>query len=92
MADETGALPGPLAGAPELYPDLEPVMRAFALLSRTRPVIAGPFGATLGAIPLAEIEAYVSLFGADDVEEFVHLLATLDAAFLARQAERRGRD
>lgn len=65
------------------------MLQAFALLSAVRPVIAGPAGAVLAAIPLAEIRAYCGLFDVPDVEEFVRLIRAMDGAVLARAAERR---
>ena len=60
------------------------------MLSAVRPVSFGPAGATVAAIPLAEIQAYCALFDVADVEEFVRLIRAMDDAVLARVAERRG--
>lgn len=75
---------------PEPFHDLMPVLEAFALLSASRPLVAGPTGAAFAAIPLAEIRAYCALFPVADVEEFVRLIRAMDDAVLARAAERRG--
>ena len=61
--------------------------RAFALLTRGRPLVSTPFGTAEGAIPLAEIAAYCALFGITDPDEFVPLLRSMDEAYLRARAE-----
>lgn len=89
LAESTGRVPAALRDRPEPYEDLEPVLRAFALLSAARPLVAGPAGVALAAIPLSEMRACCGLFGIADAEEFVRLIRAMDDAVLARAAERR---
>ena len=65
------------------------MLRAFGVLSASRLLYAGSTGAVAGAIPLAEIQAYCSLFQVSDVEDFIHLIRAMDDAYLTRVAEQR---
>ena len=89
LADQTGCAPQALAEKPEVYEDLQPVLRAFGVLSASRPLHAGPNMAVAGAIPLAEIQAYCVLFQVREVEDFIHLIHAMDDAYLTRVAEQR---
>ncbi|NQW12222.1 MAG: hypothetical protein HQ481_20340 [Alphaproteobacteria bacterium] len=84
-----GTEPTALADRPELFEDLEPIARAFSLLSSSRPMVAGFGGVAPGAIPLADIRAYCGMFTVDDTDEFVHLIRAMDDAYLAHAAKRR---
>lgn len=84
-------MPAALADRPEPYDDLEPVLRAFAMLSTARPVHAGPGGVVHGAIPLSEIRAWCALAPVDDVEAFLQLIRAMDDEWLERVADRRRR-
>ncbi|WP_420406446.1 phage tail assembly chaperone [Nisaea sp.] len=89
LAERDGTAPPALSAKPDLFPDLEEIARAFALLARGRPLIATPFGAAEAAIPMTEIAAYCAVFGAGEPERFVALLRAMDEAYLAARATRR---
>lgn len=84
-----GTTPTALADRPELYDDLEPVARAFSLLSSCRPMIAGFGGVVPAAIPLAEILAYCQMFAVEDRDEFVRLIHAMDDAYQMHLAKKR---
>ena len=71
--------------APELFPDMGPVIEAFWYLSRARPYS----GQTPGAIPVSEILGYA---GAFDVmienREFLELIQVADQAYIENAIER----
>lgn len=71
-----------------MFPDLEPVAHAFALLARGRPLIATPAGTAEAPILLSEIAAYCALFAVSDPEEVVPLLRCMDEAYLRARADR----
>ena len=84
-----GTLPPALENRPELEPGLEPYFEAFALLSPSRAIHMG--GA--GAIPVAEIKAYLDLEAIDDPDERrAHLrrLRAMDETYLAWAQRRAG--
>ncbi|WP_444329693.1 phage tail assembly chaperone [Nisaea acidiphila] len=81
-------MPPALAEKPGLFPDLEEVARAFALLTRGRPLVATPAGAAEAPVPLTEIAAYCALFPVAEPEEFVSLLRAMDEAYLRARMER----
>lgn len=88
-AAATGALPPALENRPELDPGLEPYFEAFALLSPSRPIHLG--GA--GAIPVAEIAAYLDLEAIADPEErraHLRLVRAMDEIYLAWAQRRAG--
>lgn len=62
---------------PELYPDNEEYLAAFAALSPLRPV-----GFSAGAIPAAEMLAYCEIHGVADTEEFFGRVRAADQAWL----------
>lgn len=62
---------------PELFDDLLDVWEGFVLLSPSR-----QSGMGMGYIPLAEIKAYLELFGTYDVERFVRLIRHVDREFV----------
>jgi hypothetical protein len=88
-AAATGTLPPALENRPELEPELEPYFEAFALLSPSRPLHMG--GA--GAIPVAEIKAYLDIEAiADPDDRRAHLrrLRAMDETYLAWAQKRAG--
>lgn len=62
---------------PELFGDLQDIWEAFGMLDPSR-----QNGMGMGYIPLAEIKAYLEMFGTDDVDRFVRLLRHLDKAYV----------
>lgn len=89
LADQSGIIPQALTDKPDVFEDLEPVLRAFGVLSASRPLHAGPTLAVAGPIPLTEIQAYCALFDMRETEDFIHLIRAMDDAYLTRVAERR---
>lgn len=92
LADRTGIEPPALAGRPELFDDLHPVVDAFAVLSAGRTLSQGPGGAAPNPIALAEIETYCRIFGIADQVELCRLIRAMDAAYLQRLRDRRSAD
>lgn len=84
-----GTVPAALADRPELFDDLEPIARAFSLLSSSRPMIAGFGGVVPSAIPLAEMLAYCQMFAVEDRDEFVRLIHVMDDAYQTHVAKKR---
>lgn len=92
LAERTGIEPPALAGRPELFDDLHPVVDAFAVLSAGRTLSLGPAGAVPNPISLAEIETYCRVFGIADQVELCRLIRAMDAAYLQRVRDRRVAD
>lgn len=89
LAERRGIEPPALAGRPELFDDLHPVVDAFAVLSAGRTLSLGPAGAVPNPISLAEIETYCRVFGIADQVELCRLIRAMDAAYLQRVRDRR---
>ena len=72
---------------PDVYDDLQDVVRAFCILSNARPAgIGGP-----SAIPFSDLAAYMRTYGvdaADDVDRFVRLVQFCDGVYLREMAKK----
>lgn len=76
-----GTEPKALENRPMMYEWMKEYFKAFNTLSQTRQFGMGP-----NPISLSEILAYISIFGTDDREAFVHHVLMMDEAFLSSQA------
>jgi hypothetical protein len=68
---------------PEIYPDLNDITDAFAVLSFSR-----SNGFNLGFIPLTEIAAYCKMFEVEDLERFIRLIRAMDVTYIESVEER----
>jgi len=76
---------------PILLRRLQPVWQVWQVLSAARPIIGAGFGASPGAIPFTEIDAYARRFGPhdeDDFDELLTLIRSMDGAYLQCESER----
>lgn len=72
-------------------PRVAPVWKAWQTLSTGRPIISSGFGATPGAIPFRDIDAYATRFGPHDTDEFDELLTligAMDTVYLKHAADK----
>jgi hypothetical protein len=77
-----------LENRPDVFEDLTEVWEAFWELAETRPAGFGP-----GAIPFAEIVAWLNLHGVtrrQDREDYAYLIRALDRAWLNRWCNEHG--
>jgi hypothetical protein len=71
---------------PDVWPENEPYIKAFLVLSPSRQV-----GFGVGAIPVSEVGAYWDRCGWDDFETFLGRIRAADDEFLKVVRERKGK-
>jgi hypothetical protein len=69
-----------------VFPDLFDIREAFTVLSSSR---SAGFG--VGCIPLTEIESYIRLYEAEDIDRFIQLIRAMDGAFVQKVNQRNER-
>jgi hypothetical protein len=69
---------------PDVPEDLEDVIDAFYILTRSRQA-----GFDIGPIPLNQIETYCRMYRIDDVDRMVRLIGAMDGEYLLTVHEKR---
>ena len=59
-------------------------VRAFGLMSAAR-----TYGMSPNPISLSDLVAYTQIYEVDDLEEFIHLIQTMDKVYLKKVSEKK---
>jgi len=85
--EDAGKRAKALENKPDIEDDMKEYVEAFGILSTQRSVGMGP-----NPISLADILAYLQIYGATCIEEFMFHILAMDSTFLVKLAEKRERE
>ena len=87
MYNQSGHLPESLATKPDMHSWMIEYFGAFKLLSSRRQV-----GMVANPISLVDIQAYINLYGATDLREFVEFITMMDSTYLKYLSDKASKD